>query len=135
MAQRRKQKAPRPHHLAIGAGAAPSLGEIGTRVHRIARHLAFTRAIHECPAEVAKDLEQAAWEKYLRLKTAAYLWSDLERAMLEELSRWLWQCKRGRGKTRRLRFKVSLGELLKRLDHGWTPKQLVSERDLERFCN
>lgn len=133
MAHRQKDNRSISHHLGDGADGAPSLRDIEMRIHRIARHLAFTRAIHECPAEVTRDLEQAAWEKFLRLKTTNYLWSDLERAMLEELSRWLWQCKRGRGRNRILKFKVSLGELLKHLDRGWTPKQLTSERDLERF--
>jgi hypothetical protein len=103
------------------------------RIHNMARHLAFTRALHECPEEVAKDLEQAAWIKFLTLKSEKYLWKDLEYAMLEELSRWIWACKRGRGRTRILRFKVSLDEILTRLNHGWTPRQLMRERDLERF--
>ena len=78
------------------------------RLHRMARRLAFKLALHECPAELTRDLEQAAWVKYLTLKTHKYLWRDLEYSMLEEISRWVWGCKRGRGKNRILRYKMPL---------------------------
>lgn len=76
----------------------------------MARHLAFTRTLHECPEEVTADLEQAAWVKFLTLKSKAHLWKDLEWAMLEEISRWLYGCKRGRGKNRILTYKMSIDD-------------------------
>jgi len=79
-----------------------------TRLHQMARHLAFTRTIHECPEQVTLDLEQAAWVKYLTLKKHDHLWQDLQFAMLEEISRWVYGCKRGRGKTRVLRYKMNI---------------------------
>ena len=103
------------------------------RLHRMARHLAFTRALHECPEEITADLEQAAWIKFLTLKKADHLWKDLEYAMLEELSRWIWQCKRGRGKNRRLTIKLTLGEFLRKLEKPTIPKDLMRDTDIERF--
>lgn len=80
------------------------------RLHQMARHLAFTRAIHECPEELTKDLEQAAYLKYLTLKNYNHLWKDLQYAMLEEISRWIYGCKRGRGKNRILQYKMSIDD-------------------------
>ena len=97
------------------------------RLHRIARHLAFTRTIHECPEEVTKDLEQAAWLKYLTLKTHDYLWKDLEYAMLEEISRLVYQCKRGRGKTRILLYKMNLNFLLNELEYSNPSNELHNQ--------
>lgn len=82
------------------------------RLHRMARHLAFSRALHESPEQVTQDLEQAAWVKFLTLKSPDHLWKDLEYAMLEEISRWIYGCKRGRGKNRVLRYKMSIDDFL-----------------------
>jgi len=78
------------------------------RLWRMARHLAYKLATHEGPDELAQDLYMAAWEKYLSLKTELIFWKDLEWAMLEEASRWLYQCKRGRGKDRVMKVKLGL---------------------------
>jgi len=78
------------------------------RVYRMARRLAFTRCLHECPEEIAKDLEQAAYLKLQKLTKREHLWKDLEYAMLEEISRWCYSCKSGRGSTRVMRYKHSL---------------------------
>jgi hypothetical protein len=74
----------------------------------MARRLAYTRALHECPEEVAKDLQQAGWIKYLCRRGSQHIWRDLEFAMLEEISRWIWGCKRGRGTNRALTIKQPL---------------------------
>ena len=78
------------------------------RLWRMARHLAYQLATHEGPDELAQDLYMAAWEKYLSLKKEIIFWKDLEWAMLEEVSRWLYQCKRGRGKDRLMKIKLGL---------------------------
>ena len=82
-----------------------------TRLHQMARHLAFTTGMHECPEELTRDLEQAAYLKLMLLKKRDYLWKDLQYAMLEELSRWKYACKRGREKSRVLRYKHGLGDV------------------------
>lgn len=84
-----------------------------TKLHQMARHLAFIRARHECPEEMTKDLEQAAWVKYLTLRSYEHLWQDLNYAMLEELSRWIYCCKRGRGKNRVLTYKHNIDDFAK----------------------
>ena len=94
------------------------------RLHNLACRLAYNQAHHECPEQLAQDLEQAAWVKFLTLESYAHLWSDLYYAMLEELSRWLWQCRRGRGKNRLLTAKVEL--------HEWLPSDLETINP-ERF--
>ena len=78
------------------------------RLYRMARHIAYTKARHECPEQVAQDLQQAAWLRYFKVGEHAYIWRDMEYAMLEELSRWNWSCARGRGTNRVLKLKSSL---------------------------
>ena len=80
------------------------------RLYRMARHIAYTKALHECPEQVAKDLQQAAWLVYLKKGDHRFIWRELEYAMLEEVSRWNWACRRGRGKNRVLKLKSSLKE-------------------------
>jgi len=78
------------------------------RLRNMAIMFATSQCKHECPREITKDLEQAAWEKFLKLKNYTYMWKDMEYAMLEEMSRWKYSCKRGRGKDRRLCIKLAL---------------------------
>lgn len=94
-----------------------------SRIRRMAIHLARKRARHNDPLEVARDLEQAAYLRLLTLKTRQYLWKDLEYAMLEELSRWIYGCKRGRGKDRVLTIKYSIDQYV----HVWRRPRRLSE--------
>ncbi len=80
------------------------------RLYRMARSLAFKLARHECPEQLAKDLQQAAWLVYLKIGEGVYLWRELEYAMLEEISRWNYACKRGRGKNRLITSKAALSD-------------------------
>lgn len=95
------------------------------RLHDMARHLAFQRAVHECPEQLAKDLEQAAYLKLMTLQSRKHVWKDLQYAMLEELSRWVYGCKRGRGKNRVLRFKMGLGNYVKIQGKPYTLEQVL----------
>lgn len=94
------------------------------RLYRMARHIAYTKALHECPEQVAQDLQQAAWMRYLKEGEHAHIWKALEYAMLEEISRWNWACKRGRGESRVLKLKVPLNEWRPPLD-SLTPERLL----------
>src|SRR5690349_16279614 len=80
------------------------------RLYRMARHLAYTKCLHECPEQIAQDCQQAAWLCYLKEGEHAHIWKNLEYAMLEEISRWNWGCKRGRGKDSVLKLKAPLKE-------------------------
>lgn len=94
------------------------------RLHRMAKRLARKLLMHECPETMVQDLEQAAWVKYLTLSSSDHMWKDLYYAMLEEISRWLWSCKRGRGKDRYLHTKLALAELYS-LGHHLTPEKYL----------
>src|SRR5215471_17947793 len=86
------------------------------RLRLLALSLARKYGYRECPEELAKDLEQAALLDYFQHKNNEYAWSRAYYAMVEEASRWNWQCKRGRGKNRELLCKVEMKELRAGID-------------------
>src|SRR6185503_6701668 len=69
---------------------------------------------------LAQDLEQAAFLAELEGKNM-----KPRDAMLEELSRWLWQCKRGRRKDRLLIAKVELHEWSRRALSTMNPERIL----------
>lgn len=104
------------------------------RIYAMARHIAFKNALHECPEEVARDLCQAAWVQILQgFKNIKFAWRDIEYAMREELSRWLYQCKRGRGKTRNLSTKHELREWVGGADWLTPERFLIIREDFLAF--
>jgi hypothetical protein len=99
------------------------------RLYRMARQLAYERARHECPEQVAEDLQQAGWVAYLKKGETAYTWKDIEYAMLEEISRWNWACKRGRGPSRNLRLKSEFKAGSSNSFDTLTPERLMIIRE------
>jgi hypothetical protein len=90
------------------------------RLHRMAHRLAYKFGRHECPEQLAQDLFQAACLAELEGKNM-----KPRDSMIEELSRWLWQCKRGRGKTRLLTAKVELWEWNRRALGTLDPEKIL----------